>query len=404
MEKIYDNNGRKVGSIEKSNDGLTVRDEYGWKQGSVKKSNYSNDYVVRDKYGIREGKLEKQFLSDDYTIKDSLGNKVGTVEKGVWSERKRVVKDNSGRVKGTFNMPAGAAGGGMSTAAFFAIIIIGGLIYLSIGSIPEHLSCMFIVGEDEFYAITVPVIVDVAAFFIALISGSLSKASDNSFMMTMFVELMMGMIIFAVTDAIVFLLAFFIEHQFSFLEVLVGYIGTMIMYLTTYLVFLVPGSLVGAVLVLASGDHFVDNTKTTNDAGLERKRKKYVIAGICCALLASGVWFVCSNMDQLRSTVGTSSAYASSDYEDDFYLPESSERFYSDDEIKSLDLDETQWAINEIYARHGRIFRDEPYGSFFANCEWFEPLYSADEFDDSVFNKFEKHNINLLASHRSTLQ
>ena len=90
------------------------------------------------------------------------------------------------------------------------------------------------------------------------------------------------------------------------------------------------------------------------------------------------------------------------DYEEDFIFPTSSMSYLSDSEIDQLSQEDIQQAINEIYARHGRIFKDEPYNSYFRSCEWYVPLYEDDEFDDSCFNDYEKTNIQRLASYRDS--
>lgn len=42
--------------------------------------------------------------------------------------------------------------------------------------------------------------------------------------------------------------------------------------------------------------------------------------------------------------------------ENEYILPDSDSRAYTYDELSSLSNDELRLAINEIYARHGRIF------------------------------------------------
>lgn len=91
-------------------------------------------------------------------------------------------------------------------------------------------------------------------------------------------------------------------------------------------------------------------------------------------------------------------------YEDDFILPGSDERFVDNWEVDELSLDETQTAINEIYARHGRDFKGEPEHSYFYSFEWYTPYYSGDEFDDDWFNEYEKANLDLLIEHRAELR
>jgi len=54
-------------------------------------------------------------------------------------------------------------------------------------------------------------------------------------------------------------------------------------------------------------------------------------------------------------------------------------------------------AKNEIYARHGYIFRDENLNNYFNGQLWYEPCITSEDFNDSVFNEYEKTNLDLLA-------
>lgn len=48
---------------------------------------------------------------------------------------------------------------------------------------------------------------------------------------------------------------------------------------------------------------------------------------------------------------------------------------------------------NEIYARHGYIFQNEDLNNYFRGMIWYTPKYQATEFDTSVFNEIEVHNL-----------
>lgn len=87
------------------------------------------------------------------------------------------------------------------------------------------------------------------------------------------------------------------------------------------------------------------------------------------------------------------------DYSEDFIFPESSCRYLEESEIDGLSKKDVQWAINEIYARKGRIFGEDPYKSYFEECEWYTPTVSGSEFSDEVFNTYEQHNVDLLADY-----
>ena len=52
---------------------------------------------------------------------------------------------------------------------------------------------------------------------------------------------------------------------------------------------------------------------------------------------------------------------------------------------------------NEIYARHGYIFSDRDLDNYFRGSIWYTPQKRAGEFDASVFNEIEIHNLDILA-------
>ena len=87
-------------------------------------------------------------------------------------------------------------------------------------------------------------------------------------------------------------------------------------------------------------------------------------------------------------------------YAGDFIFYDSDSRYLETSEVASLSEDDIQMAINEIYARKGVNFENEPYASYFNSCEWYNPIYSQDEFDSSMFNEYEEANVNLLAFYR----
>ena len=85
---------------------------------------------------------------------------------------------------------------------------------------------------------------------------------------------------------------------------------------------------------------------------------------------------------------------------DEYIFVDSDSRLLTDDEVSGLSKEEIRYAINEIYARRGRIFEDSVLKEYFESKSWYEPKYKKDEFSDDVFNEFEKANINLLVKYR----
>lgn len=78
------------------------------------------------------------------------------------------------------------------------------------------------------------------------------------------------------------------------------------------------------------------------------------------------------------------------------YIPSSSERVITESDVAGMSYDDMQMAINEIYARHGRIFQTESISSYFNSQSWYNGTVTADNFDESVFSSVESQNIQIL--------
>lgn len=92
------------------------------------------------------------------------------------------------------------------------------------------------------------------------------------------------------------------------------------------------------------------------------------------------------------------------DYPEDFLIPGSDKHYIKKKDYNWMDEDEVQRAINEIYARRGRVFKESDYGKFLQNCNWYTPIYSGDEFEEEWFNSYEKENLKKLVAHRKKLR
>ena len=87
-----------------------------------------------------------------------------------------------------------------------------------------------------------------------------------------------------------------------------------------------------------------------------------------------------------------------------YILSESSNRYYTREELNALSDYDLQMAINEIYARHGRKFDTESIRKYFEGKSWYKGTISPADFDkneSSYFNKYEKANKDLMAKIRA---
>ncbi|MBO4688330.1 MAG: YARHG domain-containing protein [Clostridiales bacterium] len=98
-----------------------------------------------------------------------------------------------------------------------------------------------------------------------------------------------------------------------------------------------------------------------------------------------------NNVDTSLSTVG-------------FVFPNSDKEEISEDRIKALSDEGLRRAINEIWARHGYIFRNQDILDYYRQFEWYEEKIPADEWDkngqDYYLNDIEKKNIKKMTDER----
>jgi hypothetical protein len=80
----------------------------------------------------------------------------------------------------------------------------------------------------------------------------------------------------------------------------------------------------------------------------------------------------------------------------DYFFPESSSRYLTDDEVSVYSSQQLELAKNEIYARHGRQFVTQSIADYFNSKSWYQGTIDPDTFDaqqDSIFNEYETANI-----------
>lgn len=83
---------------------------------------------------------------------------------------------------------------------------------------------------------------------------------------------------------------------------------------------------------------------------------------------------------------------------DDYVLADSASRVYSESELEQMSLWELYLARNEVFARHGRGFKNQDLVEHFATRSWYTEQYSPEEFDElpNQFNKIELENIETM--------
>ena len=80
----------------------------------------------------------------------------------------------------------------------------------------------------------------------------------------------------------------------------------------------------------------------------------------------------------------------------EYLFEDADKRFLTDQEVRALSLQALNYAKNEIYARHGRRFNSTELQEYFGSKSWYNGTISPDSFSESVFNSYEKKNIEIL--------
>jgi hypothetical protein len=80
----------------------------------------------------------------------------------------------------------------------------------------------------------------------------------------------------------------------------------------------------------------------------------------------------------------------------EYIFPDSASRYLTDADVKNMTAQQLNYAKNEIYARRGRMFSSPELQKYFASKSWYKGTISADSFSDSIFNDYERANVDFL--------
>lgn len=86
--------------------------------------------------------------------------------------------------------------------------------------------------------------------------------------------------------------------------------------------------------------------------------------------------------------------------DDGFIFPDSDTELIAQEEIENLSDSDLTYAINEIYARHGYIFRSDELRQYYEQFSWYMGEIPSSEFSVDCFNQIEQQNWNLLVKER----
>lgn len=84
------------------------------------------------------------------------------------------------------------------------------------------------------------------------------------------------------------------------------------------------------------------------------------------------------------------------DAADGYIFPDADTSYVSKSSVKKLSDEELQYAVNEVYARHGLKFTKKKNKERFEKKEWY--VGTVDDQNDISLNKYEKKNVDTMAA------
>lgn len=95
------------------------------------------------------------------------------------------------------------------------------------------------------------------------------------------------------------------------------------------------------------------------------------------------------------SEVSDNNSASSETSSSDYILPNSDKAYLTEEDVRDLGKDKLALARNEIFARHGYIFKEEPYKSYFESKSWYSKNPNFDG-SDSGLNDYEIANYKVI--------
>ena len=82
-----------------------------------------------------------------------------------------------------------------------------------------------------------------------------------------------------------------------------------------------------------------------------------------------------------------------------YIISDSSTRRLTEQDLEGMDKNTLALARNEIYARRGYIFKEEPFKQYFNGKDWYKPVYNQQGDVWNLFSQIEKENVQFIKNH-----
>ena len=142
------------------------------------------------------------------------------------------------------------------------------------------------------------------------------------------------------------------------------------------------------VLVEDVSSVYVDDAKLqTGLLAALAANEKVKIGGVELVLEKGKTETITEEKEAVEETAGDAGGYV---------LPQSSSRLLTDADVAGLSLQQINYAKNEIYARHGRLFDSRELQNYFNSQSWYSGTIAPANFSESLLSDVEKKNVTFL--------
>ncbi len=168
------------------------------------------------------------------------------------------------------------------------------------------------------------------------------------------------------------------------------------------LIILVGGGILLAVLVLDifdGGNHKAE-VPVTSETETAITLQTHAVTTAAPTTAPTTVATTTQSTTTTAPTTTTTKANSSTGRE---FIADSDTRYLTNADVAGMDDWTLMMAINEIYARHGRIFNDADVRTYFENLDWYEGTIAPENFSDDMLSAVELANVQLLLEKRGRL-
>ena len=88
----------------------------------------------------------------------------------------------------------------------------------------------------------------------------------------------------------------------------------------------------------------------------------------------------------------------------EYILPKSDKILLTETDIDALDAESLMLARNEIYARHGRMFKDKKIQSYFDSKSWYKGIIRPEEFSENTLSDIERKNAEFILNYEKNIK